>query len=119
MRACLSALLMLIPALSALAGQAPGSAEQPDITLSAHDQFHTADQFSNTVIGDQPRVSPGWASSSIPNTISASLTADTSHATLSNERGQITRIASASYGLPLPTTTWRKNRAGRRSPRPV
>lgn len=54
MRACLSALLMLIPALSALAGQAPGSAEQPDITLSAHDQFHTADQFSNTVWAINP-----------------------------------------------------------------
>jgi hypothetical protein len=34
MRACLSALVMLISTLSAFAGQAPGPAEQPDIAVS-------------------------------------------------------------------------------------
>jgi YVTN family beta-propeller protein len=49
LRACLSALVMLTSTLSAFAGQAPGAAEQPDIAVSEHDRFYTADQFSNTV----------------------------------------------------------------------
>jgi len=49
MRALLSALVMLVTALSAFAGQAPGAAEQPDIAVSEHDRFYTSDQFSNTV----------------------------------------------------------------------
>src|SRR5258705_1451040 len=49
MRACLSALVVLTNTLSALAGQAPGAAEQPDIAVSGHDRFYTSDQFSNTV----------------------------------------------------------------------
>jgi YVTN family beta-propeller protein len=49
MRTCLSALIMLTSTLSALAGQAPGAAEQPDIAVSARDRFYTSDQFSNTV----------------------------------------------------------------------
>jgi YVTN family beta-propeller protein len=49
MRACLSVLVTLTSTLSAFAGQAPGSAEQPDIAVSKHDRFYTSDQFSNTV----------------------------------------------------------------------
>src|SRR5690242_18402264 len=49
MRACLSVLVTLTSTLSAFAGQAPGSAEQPDIAVSEHDRFYTSDQFSNTV----------------------------------------------------------------------
>jgi YVTN family beta-propeller protein len=49
MRACLSALVMLTSILTASAGQVPGAAEQPDITVSEHDRFYTSDQFSNTV----------------------------------------------------------------------
>ena len=33
----------------ALAGQAPGSASAPDISISQKDRFYTSDQFSNTV----------------------------------------------------------------------
>jgi YVTN family beta-propeller protein len=40
---------MLTSTLSAFAGQAPGTAEQPDIAVSGHDRFYTSDQFSNTV----------------------------------------------------------------------
>ena len=43
MRACLSALAMLMSTLSGFAGQAPGAAEQPDIAVSEHDRFYTAD----------------------------------------------------------------------------
>jgi YVTN family beta-propeller protein len=49
MKAFLSALVMLTSTLSALAGQAPGAAEQPDIAVSGRDRFYTSDQFSNTV----------------------------------------------------------------------
>src|SRR6201996_1542489 len=34
---------------SAWAGQAPAAASAPDIPISHHDRFYTADQFSNTV----------------------------------------------------------------------
>src|ERR1700759_2171368 len=34
---------------SAWAGQAPAAASAPDIPVSHHDRFYTADQFSNTV----------------------------------------------------------------------
>jgi YVTN family beta-propeller protein len=49
MSASLSVLVTLTSALSAFAGQAPGSAEQPEIAVSEHDRFYTSDQFSNTV----------------------------------------------------------------------
>jgi YVTN family beta-propeller protein len=47
-------LLLVVGALSggngfALAGQAPGSASVPDISISHKDRFYTSDQFSNTV----------------------------------------------------------------------
>ncbi|MDH8442260.1 hypothetical protein QIG66_27990, partial [Klebsiella pneumoniae] len=35
--------------MPAFAGQAPGSAEAPDIAVSSRDRFYTSDQFSNTV----------------------------------------------------------------------
>lgn len=35
--------------LPAAAGQAPGAATKPDVPISHHDRFYTADQFSNTV----------------------------------------------------------------------
>ena len=47
--------LRLIPLVSialtiqALAGQVPGGAQRPDISISHRDRFYTADQFSNTV----------------------------------------------------------------------
>jgi YVTN family beta-propeller protein len=49
MRACLSALVMLMSTVSSFAGQAPGAADQPDIAVSGRDRFYTSDQFSNTV----------------------------------------------------------------------
>jgi YVTN family beta-propeller protein len=49
MSASLSVLVTLTSALCAFAGQAPGSAEQPEIAVSEHDRFYTSDQFSNTV----------------------------------------------------------------------
>jgi YVTN family beta-propeller protein len=49
MKACLCALAVLASTLSALAGQSPGAAEQPDIAVSERDRFYTSDQFSNTV----------------------------------------------------------------------
>ena len=45
----LAALLLLSTCLSALAGQAPGPADAPDIPVSSRDRFYTSDQFSNTV----------------------------------------------------------------------
>lgn len=38
----------------ALAGQAPGPAETPDVPISNRDRFYTADQFSNTVTVVEP-----------------------------------------------------------------
>jgi YVTN family beta-propeller protein len=40
---------VLMTAASALAGQAPGAASEPDITISHRDRFYAAEQFSNTV----------------------------------------------------------------------
>ena len=45
----LAALLLLSTCLPALAGQAPGPANAPDIPVSSRDRFYTSDQFSNTV----------------------------------------------------------------------
>lgn len=45
----LAALLLLSVAMPALAGQAPGPAEAPDIPISHRDRFYSSDQFSNTV----------------------------------------------------------------------
>jgi YVTN family beta-propeller protein len=45
----ISACILLATTLSAAAGQAPGSADKPDIPISSHDRFYTSDQFSNTV----------------------------------------------------------------------
>jgi YVTN family beta-propeller protein len=41
--------LCLLLAASASAGQAPGRASAPDISLSSHDRVYLSDQFSNTV----------------------------------------------------------------------
>jgi YVTN family beta-propeller protein len=41
--------LLLSCVAPALAGQAPGSANAPDIAISHYDRFYTSDQFSNTV----------------------------------------------------------------------
>src|SRR5215467_12702728 len=41
--------LLLSSVAPALAGQAPGSADSPDIAISHRDRFYTSDQFSNTV----------------------------------------------------------------------
>ncbi len=49
MTARLAALLLLTTALPALAGQAPGAADAPDVPVSSRDRFYTSDQFSNTV----------------------------------------------------------------------
>src|SRR5262250_2793151 len=43
------ALLLLSCVIPAFAGQAPGAANAPDISISHRDRFYTADQFSNTV----------------------------------------------------------------------
>jgi YVTN family beta-propeller protein len=40
---------VLVSAASGWAGQAPAAASAPDIPISHHDRFYTADQFSNTV----------------------------------------------------------------------
>ena len=40
---------LLVICLPAIAGQAPDAATKPDIPISDHDRFYTADQFSNTV----------------------------------------------------------------------
>jgi YVTN family beta-propeller protein len=48
MKVLLAAVVTLI-APFALAGQAPFAASAPDIPISHHDRFYTADQFSNTV----------------------------------------------------------------------
>ena len=45
----LAALLLLSTCLPALAGQAPGPADVPDIPVGSRDRFYTSDQFSNTV----------------------------------------------------------------------
>ncbi len=45
----LAFLLLLATTLPTFAGQAPGAADAPDITVSGHDRFYTSDQFSNTV----------------------------------------------------------------------
>lgn len=42
-------LVLLLAAAPAIAGQAPYSADRPDIPVSRQDRFYTADQFSNTV----------------------------------------------------------------------
>ena len=48
--ALLSATLLAATALSpAFAGQAPGAASDPDVTISHHDRVYSAEQFSNTV----------------------------------------------------------------------
>ena len=41
--------LLLSSVIPAFAGQAPGAASSPDITVSHRDRFYTSDQFSNTV----------------------------------------------------------------------
>ena len=41
--------VLLSTAPMTYAGQAPFSARRPDVALSGHDRFYTADQFSNTV----------------------------------------------------------------------
>ncbi len=45
----LATLLLLTTCLPALAGQAPGPADAPDIPVSRRDRFYTSDQFTNTV----------------------------------------------------------------------
>lgn len=40
---------VLVSAAAGWAGQAPAAASAPDIPISHHDRFYTADQFSNTV----------------------------------------------------------------------
>src|SRR5271169_3647988 len=42
-------LVFLALTIQALAGQVPGGAQTPDISISHRDRFYTADQFSNTV----------------------------------------------------------------------
>jgi YVTN family beta-propeller protein len=42
-------LVFLALTIQALAGQVPGGAQRPDISISHRDRFYTADQFSNTV----------------------------------------------------------------------
>ncbi len=49
MKTSISACILLATTLSASAGQAPGTADRPDIAISSHDRFYTSDQFSNTV----------------------------------------------------------------------
>ena len=41
--------VVFVSGAPALAGQAPAAASAPDIPISHHDRFYTADQFSNTV----------------------------------------------------------------------
>src|SRR5260221_6055138 len=41
--------LLLSCVIPAFAGQAPGTANSPDIAVSHRDRFYTSDQFSNTV----------------------------------------------------------------------
>jgi YVTN family beta-propeller protein len=41
--------LLLSCVIPAFAGQAPGTANSPDIAISHRDRFYTSDQFSNTV----------------------------------------------------------------------
>jgi YVTN family beta-propeller protein len=41
--------LLLSSVLPALAGQVPGAASSPDVSISHKDRFYTSDQFSNTV----------------------------------------------------------------------
>jgi YVTN family beta-propeller protein len=52
-RACIFFLLLvatnLVGARCASAGQAPGAANAPDVSISHKDRFYTSDQFSNTV----------------------------------------------------------------------
>jgi YVTN family beta-propeller protein len=45
---------VLVSAASGWAGQAPAAASAPDIPISHHDRFYTADQFSNTVSVTDP-----------------------------------------------------------------
>ncbi|RYH67620.1 MAG: YncE family protein [Alcaligenaceae bacterium] len=49
MKFSISACILVATTLSAAAGQAPGSADKPDIPMSSRDRFYTSDQFSNTV----------------------------------------------------------------------
>lgn len=44
----------LLGAASALAGQAPGAADAPDIPVSHHDRVYAAEQFSNTISVTDP-----------------------------------------------------------------
>ena len=46
--------LWLVASSPALAGQAPGSASDPDIPVSHRDRVYTAEQFSNTVSVTDP-----------------------------------------------------------------
>jgi YVTN family beta-propeller protein len=48
-RSLLLAAASLALSVPALAGQAPGAADAPDIAISARDRVYTGDQFSNTV----------------------------------------------------------------------
>src|SRR5436190_17871319 len=41
--------LLLSSVIPAMGGQAPGTADSPDIAISHADRFYTSDQFSNTV----------------------------------------------------------------------
>src|SRR5260370_17000497 len=41
--------LLLSCVIPAFAGQAPGTANSPDIAITHRDRFYTSDQFSNTV----------------------------------------------------------------------
>jgi YVTN family beta-propeller protein len=49
MRLRLLAVASVIAAAQAWAGQAPDGARRPDVPISHHDRFYTADQFSNTI----------------------------------------------------------------------
>ncbi|MDU6377405.1 MAG: YncE family protein, partial [Bradyrhizobium sp.] len=49
MKSLLTLAILASTAIPAFAGQAPGSAEAPDIAVSSRDRFYTSDQFSNTV----------------------------------------------------------------------
>jgi YVTN family beta-propeller protein len=49
MRLLLITIMLISSSLPGLAGQAPGSANSPDLPISHKDRFYTSDQFSNTV----------------------------------------------------------------------
>jgi len=49
MKLRIASAILLVTIGRALAGQAPGAADAPDIAISHKDRFYTSDQFSNTV----------------------------------------------------------------------